>query len=412
MTARAIYEAMLIELNKVNAPSLLLEDYNYFINKAINQYINKRYAIYDINQQTTDDLRVLKATAVINVDESNKASSEYGGPLSIGSASLYGATYSIDLPDDYLHVLNCICNYELQRDFKCYDNKNNVQFPATRLTADAWSTIINNAYMCPTYRRPYYYIHHVNTSDKLPTNLYKQVSYRTMGKGTDQMVDSDKTILYLFKVDDEKMNDGTAVSVFLNGDNEYQILGTTKTVKVKEGEPFNPGLQEGKNKNLYFKGDRYSASFEEDSTVLKLEAEYPLGSSFGKNTFNRTVVIDNHPESTIPSERNTFTRLGNPSKVRCEIRYGKDDSVFKLTKVFVDYIKIPQYIRLTQEQVDLTVDTSQVMEFPDYVCQEIINELVLLVMENASDQRVKTQPIVSQSIANPAQQQATPTQAS
>jgi hypothetical protein len=35
MTARQIYEAMLVELNKVEAPSLLLEDYNYFLNKAI-----------------------------------------------------------------------------------------------------------------------------------------------------------------------------------------------------------------------------------------------------------------------------------------------------------------------------------------------------------------------------------------
>ena len=50
MTARQLWEATLIELNKVQAPSLLLEDYNYFINKTIYQYINKRYNIYDINQ--------------------------------------------------------------------------------------------------------------------------------------------------------------------------------------------------------------------------------------------------------------------------------------------------------------------------------------------------------------------------
>ena len=30
--------------------------------------------------------------------------------------------------------------------------------------------------------------------------------------------------------------------------------------------------------------------------------------------------------------------------------------------------------------MDLTQDTSQIMEFPDYVCQEIINELVHLIM--------------------------------
>jgi hypothetical protein len=44
------------------------------------------------------------------------------------------------------------------------------------------------------------------------------------------------------------------------------------------------------------------------------------------------------------------------------------------------------------------------LEYPDYVCQEIINELVHLIMENISDQRLQTHPVVSQSIANPTQQ--------
>ena len=47
MTARGLYEALLIELNKVEAPSLLLEDYNYFLNKSIIEYINRRYVLYD-----------------------------------------------------------------------------------------------------------------------------------------------------------------------------------------------------------------------------------------------------------------------------------------------------------------------------------------------------------------------------
>lgn len=63
MTARQLFENALIELNKVQAPSLLLEDYNYFINKAVNQYINKVYNLYEINQQKSDDLRVLKASS-------------------------------------------------------------------------------------------------------------------------------------------------------------------------------------------------------------------------------------------------------------------------------------------------------------------------------------------------------------
>jgi len=81
-------------------------------------------------------------------------------------------------------------------------------------------------------------------------------------------------------------------------------------------------------------------------------------------------------------------RYGNSSAVRMEIRYGNDDSVFEPILVSVDYLKTPQYIRLTQEQLDSTIDTSQVLEFPDYVCQEITNGLVKLIMENASDPRL------------------------
>lgn len=97
-------------------------------------------------------------------------------------------------------------------------------------------------------------------------------------------------------------------------------------------------------------------------------------------------------------------RYGNTSKVRLEIRYGNDDSVYELAGVHVDYLKTPQFIRLTQEQIDKTEDTSQIMEYPDYICQEIINELVHIIMENASDPRIQTHAPLSQSIANPAQQ--------
>ena len=103
MTSKQIFEGLLTELSKVNAPSMLLQDFNYFINKAINQYINKRYNIYDINQQTTDDLRVLKSTCILDVTKSIDAE---GNPLKalanndIGMSKLFGATYEVNLPQD------------------------------------------------------------------------------------------------------------------------------------------------------------------------------------------------------------------------------------------------------------------------------------------------------------------------
>ena len=38
MTERELYDAILIECNKVEAPTLLLEDYVYFANKGVQMF--------------------------------------------------------------------------------------------------------------------------------------------------------------------------------------------------------------------------------------------------------------------------------------------------------------------------------------------------------------------------------------
>lgn len=131
------------------------------------------------------------------------------------------------------------------------------------------------------------------------------------------------------------------------------------------------------------------------------------------SNFQRTFKLKNGEVSKDISlvEKPTAVRVANPSNVRCEIRYGKDDSLFQLVEVQIDYVKSPQFIRLTQEQIDLTEDTSQIMEFPDYVNQEIINELVHLVMEHSNDPRLANNIQMTNTIARPTgQQQAAPQQ--
>ena len=76
----------------------------------------------------------------------------------------------------------------------------------------------------------------------------------------------------------------------------------------------------------------------------------------------------------------------------------------ELDTIYVDYLKTPQYVELTQEQLDLVEDTSQLLEYPDYVCYEIVGELVKLLMENASDPRLQTNIPINQTIASPIQQ--------
>ena len=330
MTARQLYEGVLIELHKENAPNILLEDFNYFANKSVNQYINKRYNIYDVNQQTTDDLRVLKATAVLTPQRVDS----YDG-LSLANM----ATYSVDLPQDYLHILNCICIYKVKKTYKCYNKDDTWRAAATRLTADAYSQVLDNFWLKPTYKRPYFYIHNIN-------------------------------------------------------------LNSNGSVNTTGNLPTNP----------------YDANHNQNGTDVTPVSTSSSGKSYGKDGNNNDIVQGTKIHQTIDIngnvsnvERGQALRYGNVSKVRMEIRYGTDDSIFSLSdggKVYIDYIKTPQHIRLTQEELDFTEDKSQMLEFPDYVCQEILNELVHIIMENISDQRLQTHPVVSQSIANPAQAQA------
>ena len=76
------------------------------------------------------------------------------------------------------------------------------------------------------------------------------------------------------------------------------------------------------------------------------------------------------------------------NNVLLQIRVGATD-VFKVVNIYIDYLKTPQYIRLSQRQFDMDIDTSQVLEFPEYICQEILHTLVKLLLENYSDAGVQ-----------------------
>ena len=390
MTSKQLYHAVQIELNKENAPNILLESFNYFVNRAINQYVNKRYNIYDINQQTTDDLRVLKATAILEPTKSE----DYND---FSTASM--ATYYVTLPSDYLHMLNCICIYNVKKTWNCYDAGDHWRAPAKRLTADAFSQVLDNFWNKPTHNKPYYYIHNVN----------KQIYIPTEEKDGEINAEIDTRNFPLTFFDEGKNIVKSASCSVINED------GTLGRVELHFIEHQNVREETLNQASFYWDSTRKtytsgglepSASPQIPLNLLYINGSDSHGNPIGEANLNNTFIkINNGKEEISNVERGASVRYGNSSEVRCEIRYGSDDRIFELEKVYIDYIKAPQHIRLTVKQLDSTEDISQVLEYPDYVCQEILNELVHIIMENISDQRLQTHPVVSQSIANPAQQQ-------
>lgn len=246
MTELDLYKNALIEINKLEAPSMLLEDYNYFINKAIQQYTNKAYNKYDTTQQTTDDLSALKRTAILEIKESDSY------------MAMERKFYHCDLPADYLHILNCIVTFSNPSDSdskgKCNKKEENSHESvlARRLTADQYPSIVINSYLKPTHNRPYFFIN--------------------------QGPNSTKSVL--------------------------------------------------------------------------------------------------------------------------EIRVGNEKTKKAPLTAYVDYLKVPKIIELTDDDLESDVDSTAVVEFPEYACFEIINEFTKLLLENASDPRLQTNIPINQSIGS------------
>lgn len=348
---------------------MTLEDYNYYLNKAIQTYINKRYNLYDINQQTTDDLRVLKSSAILDVEPLEV--NDLNDFSTLGGANPLKGTYEAYLPLDYYHILNCICIYEIKKRYKCYNKGDFAYFAAKRLTSDAWSLILNDYYQRPQPQRPYIYIHNINQNVDLPTNPIEDTNIlNTNTKGTDVSKDygvkSNEVYVYKYK---ESEDNPEQTNNTISDDYKYDTFKTNHP-----------------------------------DWIITQTIEVPINKQDNGSNLPRTIDLNGITNKSLV-EREAGVRYGNQSSVRCEIRYGWDNSIFELKKIQIDYLKVPQTLRLTLEQVNLTEDTSQMMEFPDYVCDQIINELVTLVMQHNADPRIQTFIPVSTSIANPTQQQ-------
>ena len=165
MTVRELYNNVLVELNKVQAPSLLLEDFVYLVNKAVQKYINKRYNFFEMNQQLTDDLRVLLKSSEALPYSMEKIELPDGKIASKLITSSIDGAQQYNLPEDYMHILNCICKFEKSSNSKC-SNTTKKQYeviPASKLDTASWPHTIENYYMKPSRKRPYYYI--INIQD-------------------------------------------------------------------------------------------------------------------------------------------------------------------------------------------------------------------------------------------------------
>lgn len=99
----------------------------------------------------------------------------------------------------------------------------------------------------------------------------------------------------------------------------------------------------------------------------------------------------------------TTVEYTNAAPVMLEIITSTEDEA-DIESIYITYLHNPEPIILSEEDYgwDDTLfeeaDKSAVLEFPDYVCYEVINEFVKLLLENASDQRLQSNMAVNQTV--------------
>lgn len=387
MTARQVYENLLRELNKVNAPSLHLEDYNYFINRGITEYINRRYNIYDTSQQTTDDLQVLTSSAHIDT-ATGKMSSDISRTAADAANAI--VTGSINTSGELL-LTSLVAPLPINNPVYLIDPLDGDLVKFTGLPAYNQFTILFDVPPGGTL-----------TLTNTPRTLAVSGNMVLMGNA-DSIYTVPAVDAGVGKYGKSfKVENGVLIEIPYSGNPTL-----VSQIPIQQTINSYPATEFALPDNYY-----HMLNCIVNFKVIKSYKCYPAGTiqpfTARRLTADMYAAIMNNAFMRPDYRRPYFYIQNQQDKVSplAEIRAGDYQSIFTLDSIDIDYLKTPQIINLTTTQRDSLQDTSQVMEFPDYVNNEIIKICTALVMENASDPRLQTHIPVNMSIPNQAPGQA------
>jgi hypothetical protein len=244
-------------------------------------------------------------------------------------------------------------------------------------------TLGKNYYLKPTYKRPFYFLNNVATDVTFPINESPVKIKDVLTSAIIECGVPGGSTLTVVK-------DGLSYVFTYSLSSGSGLFNTPETL-VSALQSYGISAI----RTLPVAGDSLPSDY--NTVVLTNTYAENITSVTATGTY-LTVTTQVNSHSLI--EKTAEYRYGNTSRVRAEVRYG-ESSTFIPYKLHITYLKSPQFVKLTQTQIDTVSDTSQLLEFQDYVCQEILVELLKLLLDNSSNPRLQTTGAVNQSIAIP-----------
>lgn len=338
MTAREVYEATLVEANKVNAPTFTIEEFNYLATKSLLAFGNERYNFYNVNQQLSDDLRVLLKTAKFsfNADTWNPTTSKVVTVDADGSGSPDGI---------YVSSLN--------------DIKSGDTVATTDTGANSFSVSVDYA----NAEYPY----QISTTDRGVSPGSKL--YIRQSKLTDGDFVADITT-------------DRVLSLTLPASDYFHILSVRT---YWSGRKTN-----GASAKLVFPAKRLTYDM-----LNQIENNVYMRPRYSRPYF---MVYDNEMNGGVQGF-DLSTYGGNQNRPKIDIHVGTEHKGIKLERVEIDYLKMPEKVVL--DEIDIWssgADGSQVLEFPDYLLNQFVRRITDYILEINRDQRVPGHAALNQEI--------------
>lgn len=323
MTIKDIYNDVIIESNQITAQSFQLEDFNSISNKVFRAFVNDRYKNYNTVQQVADDLRHLKRTF-----------RSYTGTSTAGLSDNDTGCNVIDVSAGNFIVVPNIDNIKSGVSYYFYGTSEYGGGTFTYTTAERQE---NGTYKLTGI-----------SGLGVPFTGARLYSAPITG-----ITSEDSEFGDMYKVESPSSNYLHLIGCYV----EYRdsSLDRSKTYTAKK--------------------------LNEDSKGAIRDNEYL------KPKYNRPYYTEiSNNKSYVGVDNNTTTNeVSDNNKVTLEVNVGDQTSLATTTSVHmihVDYIKRPEKVMIFEKDIwETDEDTSQIMEFPDYLLNTFVSNITTLLLE-------------------------------
>jgi hypothetical protein len=350
MTVKELYDDVLVEINKENAQSFTIEEFNYILNKAVNTWVNERYGFYAADQQLTDDLRVLIQEANIPVKD--------------------GSTVPVPGPE-YNKISNSVIAFQSD--------------PKKAVVKSLQDLEVNSGrYACSNYDGDIVVL-------GLITSIDTSVAFAPVVTFENALVDVPVGAALFKSVSPVVTKNDDMGDRYIEFDlptSDYfhplscKVVWASKRRLIVNGHDVSSQKLIFPAKRLTF--DLYD--FIQNNTYLRPHPNRPYYQ-----------VFDSYLNSGHLPEGITTSKHQNTPKFKVFI--GKPSDTLIPERVLVYTLKLPEKLTLYDDDIFVFgEDNSQIVEFPDYLKNEFVRRITMYLLEKEGNPRVQTQPQINQDI--------------